>query len=71
MAYFSNRVLNAAARGPVPVCIRSGYPDDRDLIVAVVSGEPTEVDAARLAQEHGLKLYLVGEDWFLAPLDWL
>lgn len=70
MAHFSNRVLNAAAHGPIPVCIRSAFSDDLDLIVASVGGEPTTADAERLAQEHGLKLYLDGEQWYLAPIDW-
>lgn len=69
MAYFSTRVLNAAARGPIPVSVRGAYPDDRDLIVAAVMGEPTLADARRLAEEHGLRLYLEEEQWYLAPLD--
>lgn len=69
MAYFSNRVLNAAAHGPIPVCIRAGYPDDRDLAVTTLSEKPTLVDAHRLAEEHGLRLYLEGNQWYLAPLD--
>lgn len=70
MVYFSNPVLNAAARVAVRVDIESVYPDESDQLMARVRGGPPNVDAKRLSDEHGVKLFMEGKDWYLAPLDW-
>lgn len=70
MAYFSNPVLNAAALGPIPVCILSAYRDVEDLVMTVLADGPTAADAQRLAEEHGVKLFKEDGRWYLAPLDW-
>lgn len=68
MAFFSSGTITAAQLGPVPVCIRSAYADSRELLHTVLAGAPSQVDAERLAHEHGLRLYRVGEQWYLGPL---
>lgn len=69
MAYFSNRLIDAAAHGPILVCIESVYPDATERLLVVMAGAPSDVDAERLAQEYGRRLYFDGERWCLAPLD--